>query len=121
MQALGDEDGFKLLESLIKDGPQGQSALAKQAAVSEKRAGEQLKLLQALGVVERERSARGKWSVVEPGAIAAVFAAAARLGASTDSRRAAANQADGSLWEDVQSEGASRPSDGADAAGNDGD
>jgi predicted transcriptional regulator len=99
MQALGDEDGFKLAETLIKGGAQTQSALAENAEVSPQRAGEQLRLMRALGLVERERSARGKWSVTDRAGVAAVFARAAALAASLDTARARANEADRADWE----------------------
>src|SRR5580693_8278227 len=35
----------------------------------------------ALGLVDRERSARGKWSVTHPAAVAAVYASAAKVAA----------------------------------------
>lgn len=101
MQALGDEDGFKLAESLIRDGPQAQSALAKSADVDPKRA-EQLRVMRALGLVERERPSRGKWSAVEATAIAGVFASAARLATKVSTSRAQANEADLSSWEQLE-------------------
>lgn len=101
MQALGNEDGFKLVETLMRNGPQAQTALAKSADVDPKRAGEQLQVMRALGLVERERPARGNWSAVETAAIAAVFASAARLAAKTSADRAEANEADLASWEQL--------------------
>jgi hypothetical protein len=100
MQALGDEDGFKLAEALIKGGPQTQSALAQDAEVSPQRAGEQLRLMRALGLVDRERSARGKWSVTHPAAVAAVYASAAKVAATTDNSRVNANEIDQTGWQE---------------------
>jgi hypothetical protein len=98
MQALGDEDGFKIAEALIKSGPQTQSALAVSAEVSMQRTGEQLRLLRALGIVERDRAARGRWSVTNPPAVAAVFACAAQLATDSDQARARANEIDYAEW-----------------------
>lgn len=98
MQALGDEDGFKIAEALIKSGPQTQSALAASAEVSLQRAGEQLRLLRALGIVGRDRAARGRWSVTSPPAVAAVFACAAQLATDLDQARARANEIDYAEW-----------------------
>ena len=99
MQALGDEDGFKLAETLIRNGPQAQTALAKSADVDSKRAGEQLRVMRALGLVERERPARGRWSVTDAAAVAAIFASAAQLAAKISADRAQANEADLANWE----------------------
>lgn len=101
MQALGDEDGFRLAETLLRDGPQAQTALAERAAVDNKRAGEQLRVMRALGLVERERPARGKWSITEAATVAAVFASAAQLATEIDSNRAQANEADLARWKQL--------------------
>lgn len=98
MQALGDEDGFKIAEVLIKSGPQTQSALAASAEVSLQRTGEQLRFLRALGIVERDRAARGRWWVTNPPAVAAVFACAAQLATDLDQARARANEIDYAEW-----------------------
>ena len=100
MQALGDEDGFKLAETLFKDGPQTQTALADRADVDRKRAGDQLQIMRAIGLVERERPARGKWSIAEPAAVAEVFASAARLAAKISASRTQMNEADLTSWEE---------------------
>ncbi len=100
MQALGDEDGFKLVEGLIAQGPQTQSALARAAEVSPQRAGEQLRLLQALGLVEREPAARGTWAVTLLAETAVVYAAAARLATSVTQARAGANAEDQARWQE---------------------
>ncbi len=104
MQVLGDEDGFKIAEALIKSGPQTQSMLAANAEVSPQRTGEQLRLLRALGLVERERATRGKWSVTNSATIAAVFASAARLAAELDAARAHANAIDHAGWQEFTEE-----------------
>jgi predicted transcriptional regulator len=101
MQALGDEDGFKLAEALIADGPLAQTALAKRADVDPKRAGDQLQIMRAIGLVERERPARGRWSIAEPAAVAAVFASAARLATKISANRAQSNEADLASWEQL--------------------
>lgn len=110
MQALGDEDGFKLVEGLIDQGPQTQSALARTADVSPQRAGEQLRLLQALGLVERERAARGTWAVTQRTETAALFAAAARLATTVSRDRATATAEDGARWQEfTDGDAAGRP------------
>ncbi len=98
LAALGDEDRFKLVAGLLTDGPKTQTALARDTGANEKRAGEHLRLLRALGIVEREPSARGKWSVSDPSALATLFATAAGLAAKLDSARAAANRAERATW-----------------------
>jgi hypothetical protein len=99
MQALGDEEGYKLASALIKGGPQAQSTLAESAAVSAQRTAAQLRLMRALGLVERERSARGKWSITNPGSVARIFAEAAGLAAALAGGRAESASADRAEWE----------------------
>jgi DNA-binding GntR family transcriptional regulator len=105
MNALGDEDGFKLVDVLIKRGPQPQSALAKLAAVSPRRAGEQLRLLQALGLVDREPATRGRWSVIDASRVSAVYAAAAQLNVAISQARAKADEKDLERWRELASGG----------------
>jgi hypothetical protein len=99
MQALGDEEGYKLASALVKGGPQAQSALAENAAVSAQRTAAQLKLMRAVGLVERERSARGKWSITDPASVARIFADAASLAATLALGRAKSAEADKAEWE----------------------
>jgi predicted transcriptional regulator len=101
MHVLGDEDGFKLAEMLIRRGPQAQTALANSANVDPKRAAEQLRVMRALGLVERERPARGKWSVTNAAAIATVFASAARLAATIGANQVQVNEEDREGWEQL--------------------
>jgi predicted transcriptional regulator len=104
MQALGEEEGFRLAAILIKDGPQRQSALAKNAAVSPQRTSDQLRFMRALGLVERESSARGKWSMADPRSVAAIFASASELAAKLAAARAASTKVDSSKWEELAQE-----------------
>ena len=99
MQALGDEEGYKLASALIKGGPQAQSALAESAAVSAQRTAAHLRLMRALGLVERERTARGKWSITDPASVARIFADAACLAAGLAEGRAKSAAADRAEWQ----------------------
>jgi hypothetical protein len=99
MQALGDEEGYKLASALIKGGPQAQSVLAESAAVSAQRTATQLHLMRALGLVERERSTRGKWSITDPASVARLFAYAAELAASLAAERSKSAAGDRKEWE----------------------
>jgi hypothetical protein len=104
MQALGDEEGFRLAAVLITDGPLRQSPLAKSAAVSAQRTSDQLRFMRALGLVERESSARGKWSMTDPASVAAIFASAAELAAKLAAARAASTEVDRARWEKLANE-----------------
>jgi DNA-binding HxlR family transcriptional regulator len=101
MQALGEEEGFRIAATLIKDGPQRQSELARSAAVSPQRTSDQLRFMRALGLVERESSARGKWSMTDPASVAAIFASAAELAAKLAAARAASTEADRAGWDEL--------------------
>src|SRR5205085_5077677 len=77
LAAIGDPDGFALLDEL-NHGPAGQTQLAQKTKVSGGTARGRIDVLLALGIVTRA-SARGALSITHPDALRAVIEAADAL------------------------------------------
>jgi hypothetical protein len=98
--AIGDPDGFALLDRLRDSTTEKQGALAKRAGVPGGTAAARVEVLLALGLVRRP-SARGELSIAHPDAFEDVLAAADRLaelllGEETSAQRARATRRDDS-------------------------
>lgn len=77
LAAIGDPEGFALLDAL-RQGPRGQTDLAREAGVPAGTASARIDVLLALGMVTRP-SARGALSITHPDAFGDVIDAANAL------------------------------------------